>query len=758
MSMDPKLLQRKLAREQKARREAERLLENKSAELYKASQALLAASSDREQYLAILSEFALALTRIESIDELAWYVAREVVGRLGFADCVFYLFDETDNCLVQRAAIAEKNPSGTEILNPMRIPLGSGITGAVALTRKSEIVADVTADDRYVPDIMPGGSEICVPMVHNEQLIGVIDCEDRAKGFFDETHLSTLETIASYASSKVAERLAHDRALSRARDLEEKVEELVRVGKELEDAKEKAEESSALKSRFVATISHEIRTPLAGILGSLDLLQDEPLPDTAEALVEMAQGSGQTLQTLLNDVIDFARSEAGMLQIEPAAFSVRELVESLQSFWLPHMRAKGAALEVDIDSTIQPAYWGDPARIRQVLNNFVSNALKYAPGKIVMSIRDAEIDGHSAVRFSVRDFGAGLSTEDQSQLFTEFTRVGSHKRQIGDGAGLGLAICRQMAELMEGVVGVDSKPGEGSTFWIDLPLETASLPERPTDEKTQNLQDLRQVLGRRPRILVAEDVPTNQMLIRMTLEGFGCRVTVVSNGVEAVEAACQHAFDVIFMDIAMPAMDGTEATARIRADMGEGNAPPVYALTAHGMDSDREEFEAAGMVGIVTKPFNRHDLYDAILKSISLLSENTNEDEGDALPDDYTAHAEFDREHVNSLLQSLDPESQAMLLDQCIADIESGLETLAQAYDDKDVATMGETTHRLKSVGGTFGLTRVQYLASDASDAAKQGRQHACEALVGHLLALLPSGIESLKAIKNTIDQKEEFQ
>ena len=746
------ILERKLARELRARHEAEALLEKKSAELYQAKKTLELSNAGKEQYLQILADFALAITQIETVHDLAWYVARRVVGRLGFVDCVVYIYEPENRAIKQVAAIAEKNPNGDEILNPLLIPLGEGITGMVAETRKPELIKDVSKDDRYITDIAPGGSEVCVPMVHNGELLGVIDCENPKVGAFSSDHLETLETVAFYTSAKIAERYAQKEAAARTLDLEAKVEELTRLSRELEIAREKAEETSALKSRFVATISHEIRTPLAGILGSLDLLQDEMLPEGAGALVGMAHDSGQTLQTLLNDVIDFARSEAGTLQVEPTAFSIKELVASLQNFWFPHMQAKGAALEIDVADDTEKAYWGDPARIRQVLNNFLSNALKYAPGRIVLQI--TRIQSEKAIRFSVTDFGKGLSPEDQTQLFTEFTRVGSHKRQIGDGAGLGLAICRQMAELMDGETGVESTPGDGATFWLQLPLAPAKMPEKNRSDDTEPLQGFDEKYGRKPRVLVAEDVPTNQTLIRMTLEGFGCRVSIANNGVEALDAARKHRFDIIFMDVAMPEMDGTEATARICEELGFENAPPIYALTAHGMDSDRKEFEAAGMIGIVTKPFDRQDLYYAIEASIEHQQETECDDKRGQPMKPSNKHPDFDQDLVSGLLTALDEESQLMLLNQCILDLEDGLMTLKTAHGDNDHQQMGEAAHRLKSVGGTFGLVRIQHLTSDASDATRQGNARQCEVLVSEILSLLPAGIEALCDIKRRIEER----
>ena len=254
--------------------------------------------------------------------------------------------------------------------------MGQGITGSVAASRIPEIVNDVSVDQRYVDDTVEPGSEICVPVEHDGVLIGVLDSENPETDHYTTDHMEILQTVASYAAAKIAERRAHAEVVRRSAELEEKVVLLTALKEELEVAKEKAEETSALKSRFVATISHEIRTPLAGMLGSLDLLQDEQLSGKAAGLLEMSRNSGQALQTLLNDVIDFARSEAGTLQYEPTAFSVTELLGSVQGFWQPHLEAKGFEFHIFLNGDFQPSYWGDPARIRQILNNYMSNAVK----------------------------------------------------------------------------------------------------------------------------------------------------------------------------------------------------------------------------------------------------------------------------------------------------------------------------------------------------------------------------------------------
>lgn len=742
--------QLRLERERRAREEAEHLLEAKSRELFRSREELKASHAENLKFLNILGEFAAAINDITSEEELVWYTAREVVGRLGFVDCVIYLYQPAQDSILQRAAIADKNPQDREIVNPLAIPLGQGITGSVAQSRVAEIVDDVSKDPRYISDVAENASEICVPMVHNNRLIGVIDCEDPRTGHFTTKDLDILKTVASYASAKIAEIQARAEADARTKDLENRVLELTAMKEELEVAKEKAEETSALKSRFVATISHEIRTPLSGILGSLDLLQDEQLSNKAAGLVEMARGSGHTLHTLLNDVIDFARTEAGTLQLEPTVFAVRDLVTSIQSFWQPHVAAHGSSLNVTLDDRLASHYWGDPARIRQILNNYLSNAIKYAPSNVfeirVEVDQDTARDGQPQLRWSVTDNGPGLKKEDSDQLFTEFTRVGANKRKIGEGAGLGLAICKQLAHLMGGSVGVTSEEGCGATFWFQAPFDVARASAASRNKKDTPQENFKDRFGRSPRVLVAEDVPTNQMLIRMSLEGFGCRVTVVNNGVEAVEAATTHSYDIILMDIAMPEMDGTTATARIIKLLGREKAPPIYALTAHGMDEDREEFAAAGMCGIVTKPFNRKDIYAVVEEAVT--ASDPAAGERGVMPDieTFSEQPAFDEQMLDGLMLSLDPPSRDMLLNQCVADLSDNLSVLQEALGSGTASIVAEAAHRIKSVSGTFGLTRVQFLANEANNCWQGGDPDGSVAY-GHLIGEhLPLGIEMIKA------------
>ena len=221
-----------------------------------------------EKHYAILNKFARALCSISDEEQLAWYVAQEVVGRMGFADCVYYLYSPEENCLVQRAAIAEKNPSGHEIINPLHIPMGQGITGAVAKSSQSELIEDVTKDSRYIADITPAGSEICVPIISGQELIGVLDCESTNKAAFSRQHMELLTTVACFAGTKAAERRATNKSAQIARQREDQSQKL-KVQTEIA-AYACAEHLKAeqAKTTFLTAAAHTFRTPLNALLAS----------------------------------------------------------------------------------------------------------------------------------------------------------------------------------------------------------------------------------------------------------------------------------------------------------------------------------------------------------------------------------------------------------------------------------------------------------------------------------------------------------
>lgn len=410
----------------------------------------------------------------------------------------------------------------------------------------------------------------------------------------------------------------------RTRELENKVTELTELKRALTKAKNQAEEASALKSRFVATVSHEIRTPLNGIMGSLELLKEEHLSDKAGSLVTMTTGSGTMLNALLNDILDFSKYEDQNFTLDQEVFSAQGFLNSIQSFWHTHCETKNVTLDINLHPDLPTYYLGDPGRLRQVLNNFISNALKYAQSpRLVIHFRPdtsadqpPTSDSHAtqATELSVEDFGIGISEKEQEKLFKAFSQLNNHSSSdLGSGTGLGLAICKQLARVMAGNTGVTSVINKGSLFWLRIPLHVAEAPKKTKEKEISAQECFPQKYGYTPNILVVEDVLTNQILVKIMLESFGCTVATAANGAEALETTQKHAFDLILMDIGLPDSDGLTITQKIIRNHDNPNRKaPIIAFTAHGMTSDKKEYISAGMCDIISKPVQKQDLYQVI--------------------------------------------------------------------------------------------------------------------------------------------------
>lgn len=374
---------------------------------------------------------------------------------------------------------------------------------------------------------------------------------------------------------------------------------------DLQRARVAAEAGARVKSEFLANMSHELRTPLAGILGVHDLLRsDSTLSASQDHLVGLAQESGRSLLTIVNDVLDFSKIEAGQLAIEAMPFGLRTLIEGCRELTAEGLPGSDLVLKVDVASDVPDWFIGDPTRLRQVILNLTTNAIKFTSrGAVILKARwSPDADRHGWLRIDVVDTGIGISAEALPHLFERFAQAdGSTSRKYG-GTGLGLTICKRLVRLMGGEIGLESRENEGSTFWFELPLSLAQV-QGPASGRPRTLLPV--AAGRERRLLLAEDNSINQEIIGTVLRQKGHDVTIVGDGEAAVAAVIgQDGFDLILMDVQMPGQDGLAATAAIRDwELVQGRARlPIVALTANAMTEEIERCRVAGMDGHVAKP------------------------------------------------------------------------------------------------------------------------------------------------------------
>ncbi len=528
---------------------------------------------------------------------------------------------------------------------------------------------------------------------------------------------------------------------------------LLHTREELKLAHDEALSANRAKSGFLAAMSHEIRTPMNAILGILGLLRDTPLSEKQKQLVTTGREAGELLLTIINDVLDFSKMEADKLELEHSGFDLHRLLS--QSIELLHhqVRQKNLELCLELEPGLPKYVSGDPDRLRQILINLVNNAIKFTQsGSIVVRASVLSSDDESfGFCCSVEDTGVGIAQEIQTSLFDEFTMADQSYSRQHKGTGLGLAICKRLATLMRGSISCKSQPGKGSIFTFHIPLGLAQEDDCDTEI---TIIDYSSLPSPSTRILLAEDNPANQMVIKNILEFAGLKVDIVGNGSEAVEAVRNIPYDIILMDISMPQMDGISATREIRSFPDAMANVPIIALTAHALSGDKECFLEAGMNDYLSKPIDRNAVLYCIARWTAgiqdkpvrtLAAKPQAGQESAALVDDYVSETV-----LQQLVQDTHVDVVAELLTLYIADAQERLKLIINAESKSDIKVLEFESHTLGSSAAAHGNIKLHKSARTIEQLCQSQKNKQAFARVTDLAMIAE---KSFKVLESRIDK-----
>jgi PAS domain S-box-containing protein len=503
-------------------------------------------------------------------------------------------------------------------------------------------------------------------------------------------------------------------------------------------ALDRAQSGEKAKAEFLAVMSHEMRTPLNGLIGSMELLRRTATDDAQQELLSVMEASGDILLGHVNSVLDVSRAEAGMIHPDRVRFDPDRLLEETVANQAGLAAAAGNRITLSHPEGPLGPVMGDPGRLRQILLNLIGNAVKFTRNGDITVEMERLSTPDALVEIRVSDTGIGIAEVDLDRIFEDFVTLDASYGRSAGGTGLGLGIARRLARTLGGEIGVESIEGEGSLFWLRLPLPPAALSAIGPDlqdtmaeaARTPSAPDPEEIdLGPPLSVLLVEDNAINRFLLRRFLESGGHRVTEAADGLEAVESAMATPFDVILMDISMPRMDGIAATQAIRAGQGPSRDTRILALTAHALPQELARFQAAGMEATLTKPIARLSLLRAIAGQLPPppspdrhgLAGHALDARGPGL----TPSPAIDHAIMADLIRHVGHDTAIHLITRLIAEGDATLAELATRQPETEAAEMAALCHRLVGSSGTFGTRSLHVALLAAETALKLAATHA---------------------------------
>ncbi len=507
----------------------------------------------------------------------------------------------------------------------------------------------------------------------------------------------------------------------------------------LVDQKIKAEKATAAKSTFLSTMTHEIRTPLNGLIGMTDLLRDTKLTSEQKQYLNTIKLSGDALLSLINDILDFSKIESDKLELHAVPFSVSECIDETIEMLRYRAKERGNEISKEIADELPDLITGDKIRLRQVLINLVGNAIKFTEnGSILISASTLSLqENHVTIRFSVRDTGIGIPQEKLDKIFTEFTQADPSITAEYGGTGLGLSISSRLVKLMGGEISVESKVGEGTTFHFTIEAEsgTPSTVKPKIEDTSAGVADAGFSKKYPARILVADDNEVNQSIIKVQLEKLGYQPVVVKNGLEVIQALEKQMFDLIFMDVKMPVMDGLEASRQITKEHIRSERPGIIAMTGFALDEDKEKCFEAGMDDYILKPIRIDDIRNIITRWVQVPEQP---ESGDLIDDTAIQRirdmADDDPQFLRNLLEMYAEQSEEMINE------------MIEAASSGDHKVLKETAHKLKGSSLNIGAKAVADVCLELEKFSGQKEHVALTAIVNDLKVIFENTVPALRS------------